>query len=79
MSLCFTTLERLTLCSPVVYADLEPAVVLPTNIEIAQGEELTATCNALSSLQTHTAWFKVSQMHFFWGHFHISLKVFGSG
>ncbi|XP_061682706.1 melanoma cell adhesion molecule b isoform X3 [Syngnathoides biaculeatus] len=37
---------------------LDPAVVLPANVEMAQGDDLTATCNALSSLQTHTAWFK---------------------
>ncbi|XP_033970822.1 melanoma cell adhesion molecule b isoform X1 [Trematomus bernacchii] len=38
---------------------LDPAVVIPKDdVEVSQGEELTATCNALSSLQTHTVWFK---------------------
>ncbi|XP_010792110.1 cell surface glycoprotein MUC18 isoform X2 [Notothenia coriiceps] len=38
---------------------LDPAVVMPQDdVELSQGEELTATCNALSSLQTHTVWFK---------------------
>lgn len=27
---------------------------------VVQGEELKATCNALSSLSTHTAWLKVT-------------------
>ncbi|XP_070761617.1 melanoma cell adhesion molecule b [Enoplosus armatus] len=38
---------------------LKPAVVMPEDtIVVAQGGELKATCNALSSLQTHTVWFK---------------------
>ncbi|KAI4815938.1 hypothetical protein KUCAC02_006061 [Chaenocephalus aceratus] len=38
---------------------LDPAVVIPKDgVELSLGEELTATCNALSSLQTHTVWFK---------------------
>ncbi|XP_035535593.1 melanoma cell adhesion molecule b isoform X2 [Morone saxatilis] len=38
---------------------LHPAEVKPEGPHVmAQGDELTATCNALSSLQTHTAWFK---------------------
>ncbi|XP_071353165.1 melanoma cell adhesion molecule b isoform X2 [Trachinotus anak] len=37
---------------------LDSAVVTPKDVELAQGEELMATCNALSSLQTHTVWFK---------------------
>ncbi|XP_030007664.1 melanoma cell adhesion molecule b isoform X1 [Sphaeramia orbicularis] len=38
---------------------LDDAVVEPERImEVAQGEEVKATCNALSSLQTHTTWLK---------------------
>ncbi|XP_069390645.1 melanoma cell adhesion molecule b isoform X2 [Paralichthys olivaceus] len=38
---------------------LDPAVVFPKDtVVVAHGKNLTATCNALSSLQTHTAWFK---------------------
>ncbi|XP_042342562.1 melanoma cell adhesion molecule b [Plectropomus leopardus] len=41
---------------------LDPAVVTPKGtIVVPQGQELTATCNALSSLQTKTAWFKDGQ------------------
>ncbi|XP_029374194.1 melanoma cell adhesion molecule b isoform X3 [Echeneis naucrates] len=41
---------------------LDPAVVTPKeSMMLAQGQELKATCNALSSLQTHTAWFKDGQ------------------
>lgn len=39
--------------------DLDPAVVIPKDTVIPQGQELKATCNALSSVDTHTAWFKV--------------------
>ncbi|XP_077350419.1 melanoma cell adhesion molecule b isoform X2 [Festucalex cinctus] len=52
------TFEDLSGNTTVFVNYLDHAVVLPTNMEVAQGEELTATCNALSSLQTHTAWFK---------------------
>ena len=45
---------------PALCIDLDPAVVIPNDVEVSQGEELTATCNALSSLQTHTVWFKVT-------------------
>ncbi|XP_029628178.1 cell surface glycoprotein MUC18 isoform X2 [Salmo trutta] len=39
------------------YLDL--AVLIPKDTHVmAQGEELMATCNALSSLPTHTEWFK---------------------
>ncbi|XP_051933908.1 melanoma cell adhesion molecule b isoform X2 [Hippocampus zosterae] len=58
ISIDMETFDELSGNTTVFVNYLEPAVVLPTNIEIAQGEELTATCNALSSLQTHTAWFK---------------------
>lgn len=43
--------------------DLDAAVILEDNITVAQGEELKATCNALSSLPTHTTWFKVTYTH----------------
>lgn len=40
--------------------DLDPAVVVPKDSEVmSKGESLTATCNALSSLNTSTVWFKV--------------------
>jgi len=43
-----------------VCADLDPAVVMPKDSEVMlKGESLTATCNALSSLETATVWFKV--------------------
>ncbi|KAM8768398.1 melanoma cell adhesion molecule b isoform 3-T3 [Acanthopagrus schlegelii] len=37
---------------------LDPAVVRPEKAIVPQGQELKATCNALSSVDTHTAWFK---------------------
>ncbi|XP_026109450.1 cell surface glycoprotein MUC18-like isoform X2 [Carassius auratus] len=38
---------------------LDPAVVVPKDSEVMlKGESLTATCNALSSLETSTVWFK---------------------
>lgn len=38
---------------------LDPAQVVPKDaVEVARGKQLKATCNALSSLQTHTTWFK---------------------
>ncbi|XP_034077680.1 cell surface glycoprotein MUC18 isoform X1 [Gymnodraco acuticeps] len=38
---------------------LDPAVVVPKESEVMlRGEELTATCNALSSLKTSTVWYK---------------------
>ncbi|XP_045559435.1 cell surface glycoprotein MUC18 isoform X5 [Salmo salar] len=38
---------------------LDPVVLIPKDTHvIAQGEELMATCNAQSSLPTHTVWFK---------------------
>uniref|UniRef100_A0A8C7QAN2 Melanoma cell adhesion molecule a n=2 Tax=Oncorhynchus mykiss TaxID=8022 RepID=A0A8C7QAN2_ONCMY len=41
---------------------LDPALVVPKDSEIMfKGESLTATCNALSSLQTFTVWFKNGQ------------------
>lgn len=39
---------------------LDPAVVVPKDSELMlRGEDLTATCNALSSLKTSTVWYKV--------------------
>ncbi|XP_010869184.2 cell surface glycoprotein MUC18 isoform X2 [Esox lucius] len=41
---------------------LDPAVVVPKDSEVMfKGESLTATCNALSSLETATVWFKDRQ------------------
>ncbi|XP_047463812.1 cell surface glycoprotein MUC18 isoform X2 [Mugil cephalus] len=38
---------------------LDPAVVVPKHSEVMlRGEDLTATCNALSSLKTSTVWYK---------------------
>ncbi|XP_029030399.1 cell surface glycoprotein MUC18 [Betta splendens] len=38
---------------------LDPAVVVPKDSEVVhRGEDLTATCNALSSLKTNTVWYK---------------------
>ncbi|KAM3875234.1 melanoma cell adhesion molecule b [Diretmus argenteus] len=52
------TFEEITGNTSVVVNYLDPAVVIPGDSVISQGEELNATCNALSSLETHTAWFK---------------------
>ncbi|XP_021437589.2 cell surface glycoprotein MUC18 isoform X1 [Oncorhynchus mykiss] len=47
---------------------LDQAVLIPKDTHVmAQGEELMATCNALSSLPTHTEWFKKGE-HFAEGH-----------
>lgn len=43
--------------------DLDAAVIPDDNITVAQGDELKATCNALSSLPTRTTWFKVTYAH----------------
>ncbi|XP_041808121.1 cell surface glycoprotein MUC18 isoform X2 [Chelmon rostratus] len=41
---------------------LDPAVVVPKDSEVMlKGEDLTATCNALSSLKTTTVWYKDGQ------------------
>uniref|UniRef100_H3CY45 Melanoma cell adhesion molecule n=1 Tax=Tetraodon nigroviridis TaxID=99883 RepID=H3CY45_TETNG len=41
---------------------LDPAVVVPKDSELVfRGEDLTASCNALSSLKTSTVWFKDGQ------------------
>lgn len=45
---------------PALCADIDAAVVTPKDtVAVGQGKELKASCNALSSLQTHTVWFKV--------------------
>ncbi|XP_057695816.1 melanoma cell adhesion molecule b isoform X1 [Corythoichthys intestinalis] len=60
-SMDMETYEELLGNTTVFVNYLDSAVVLPTKMELDQGEEMTATCNALSSLQTHTAWFKDGQ------------------
>lgn len=51
--------HRLSLVLPVLSV-LDPAVVVPKDSELMfRGEDLTATCNALSSLKTATVWLKV--------------------
>ncbi|XP_041795897.1 melanoma cell adhesion molecule b isoform X2 [Chelmon rostratus] len=53
------TFEEITDYTTVFVNYLKPAVVIPENTTVVvQGDELKATCNALSPLQTHTAWFK---------------------
>lgn len=48
------------ICSCWLFSDLDPAVVVPKDSEVMlKGEDLTATCNALSSLKTSTVWYKV--------------------
>lgn len=60
----------LSLC---VCADLDPAVVMPKDSEVMlKGESLTATCNALSSLETTTVWFKVTLQC---GHIHLVFHI----
>lgn len=47
----------------VVVSVLDPAVVVPKDSELMlRGEDLTATCNALSSLKTSTVWYKVDTL-----------------
>ncbi|XP_076591971.1 melanoma cell adhesion molecule b isoform X1 [Chaetodon auriga] len=56
------TFEDISRNTSVFVNYLDPAVVMPKDaIVVAQGEELQATCNALSSLQLDTAWFKDGQ------------------
>ncbi|XP_074498096.1 melanoma cell adhesion molecule b isoform X3 [Sebastes fasciatus] len=53
------TLEEIMGNTTVFVNYLDPAVVEPEHtVDVAQGEELTATCNTNSSLQTHTVWLK---------------------
>ncbi|XP_053277966.1 melanoma cell adhesion molecule b isoform X2 [Pleuronectes platessa] len=58
-SLDMETGEEISGNTTVVVNFLDPAVVRPKEtVVLAHGKGLTATCNALSSLQTQTAWFK---------------------
>lgn len=54
------SLTFFSLSLPAACADLDEAVVTPGDIVMGQGEERQTTCNALSSLQTQTVWFKVT-------------------
>lgn len=56
-------LFNLYILFPSVCADLDPAVISPhNNIFVMEGDDLTVSCNALSSLRTATTWFKVKDM-----------------
>ncbi|XP_068566755.1 melanoma cell adhesion molecule b isoform X2 [Cebidichthys violaceus] len=58
-SMDMDTYEEISGNTTVFVNFLEPAVVMPKDpVVVAQGEELTATCNALSSLQTQIVWMK---------------------
>ncbi|TNN75537.1 Cell surface glycoprotein MUC18 [Liparis tanakae] len=61
------TFEEVSGNTSVAVHYLDPAVVIPEDAVVAQGEEITATCNALSSLKTRTSWMKngkeVSKAH----------------
>ncbi len=53
------------LCLFLLCSDLDPAVVVPKDSEVMlKGEDLTATCNALSSLKTSTVWYKVQKYEY---------------
>ncbi|XP_034404991.1 melanoma cell adhesion molecule b isoform X1 [Cyclopterus lumpus] len=53
------TFEELSGNTTVFVNYLDPAVVMPEDtVLVTEGNELTATCNALSSLETHTVWMK---------------------
>ncbi len=43
------------------FLDLDQIMVTPKEKVLNQGEDLPLTCNALSSLPTLTAWYKVQQ------------------
>ncbi|XP_075956121.1 melanoma cell adhesion molecule b isoform X3 [Anarhichas minor] len=58
-SMDMDTYEEISGNTTVFVNYLDPAVVLPKDsVVVDQGAELTATCNALSSLQTQTVWLK---------------------
>ncbi|XP_040902861.1 melanoma cell adhesion molecule b isoform X2 [Toxotes jaculatrix] len=57
-SMDLETFEEISGTTKVFVNYLDPAVVTPKDTVVHQGKELEATCNALSSLQTHVAWFK---------------------
>lgn len=43
-----------------VLADLDPVVITPEEPDsLDQGQDLSLSCNALSSLDTNTSWYKV--------------------
>uniref|UniRef100_A0A3B4ZHF6 Melanoma cell adhesion molecule n=1 Tax=Stegastes partitus TaxID=144197 RepID=A0A3B4ZHF6_9TELE len=52
------TIEELTRNTTVFVNYLDQATVRSEKNEVLQGGELTATCNAVASLPTETAWFK---------------------
>ncbi|XP_044059274.1 melanoma cell adhesion molecule b isoform X2 [Siniperca chuatsi] len=53
------TFEEISANTSVFVNYLDPAMVMPNDtIVVDQGQELNATCNASSTLQTHTVWFK---------------------
>ncbi|KAM4627451.1 melanoma cell adhesion molecule b [Polymixia lowei] len=59
VTLNLDTYDEIVGNTSVVVNYLDPAVIHPQDTHImSQGEELNATCNALSSLETYTAWFK---------------------
>ncbi|KAL0994472.1 hypothetical protein UPYG_G00122680 [Umbra pygmaea] len=61
-SLDLDTYEEVTGDLQLTVHYLDPAVVVPKDSEIMlKGESMTATCNALSSLETATVWFKKGQ------------------
>uniref|UniRef100_A0A4W5NRI0 Melanoma cell adhesion molecule a n=1 Tax=Hucho hucho TaxID=62062 RepID=A0A4W5NRI0_9TELE len=61
-SLDLDTYEQVTGDMQLTIHYLDPAFVVPKDSEILlKGESLTATCNALSSLETATVWFKNGQ------------------
>lgn len=44
-----------------VLADLDPVVITPENpYSLDEGQDLSLTCNAVSSLSTHAFWYKVN-------------------
>uniref|UniRef100_A0A667XYU5 Melanoma cell adhesion molecule b n=1 Tax=Myripristis murdjan TaxID=586833 RepID=A0A667XYU5_9TELE len=56
----FDTYEEITGNTSLFVNYLDDAVVIPEGTAVlSEGEEMTATCNALSSLTTQTTWFKV--------------------
>ncbi|XP_071376643.1 melanoma cell adhesion molecule b isoform X3 [Centroberyx affinis] len=59
VTLDLDTYEELMGNTSVFVNYLDAAVVMPGDTSVlSQGDGLNATCNALSSLSTHTAWFK---------------------
>ncbi|XP_029923738.1 melanoma cell adhesion molecule b isoform X2 [Myripristis murdjan] len=55
----FDTYEEITGNTSLFVNYLDDAVVIPEGTAVlSEGEEMTATCNALSSLTTQTTWFK---------------------